>query len=98
MSYERGIRPMVHHLLVNYRVEISIRKDTTCQKTHIAKQLSIMKAPPSLIVRPRSTMERAIIHQARSTRRSPSISPVRHTKHRRRLTKNLYNRSNLQLE
>src|ERR1039457_6494992 len=57
-----------------------------------------MKTPPRLIGWPRSTMEKAIMHQARSTRRPPSITLVRRTKPRRRLTKNLDNRSNLQLE
>src|ERR1019366_2898028 len=70
----------------------------TWQKTRITKQRSIMKMPPRLIVWPRSTMERAIMQQARSTRRPPSSTLVRHTKPRRRLTKNLDNRSNLQLE
>jgi biotin synthase-related radical SAM superfamily protein len=40
----------------------------------------------------------AIMQQARSTRRPPSSTLVRHTTPRRRLTKNLDNRSNLQLE
>src|ERR1019366_5005770 len=71
---------------------------STWQKTRITKQLSIMKTPPRLIGWPRSTMERAIMHQARSTRRPPSITLVRHTKPRRRLTKNLNIRSSLRLE
>src|ERR1039457_196373 len=57
-----------------------------------------MKTPPRLIGWLRSTMERAIMNQARSTRRPPSITLVRHTKPRRRLTKNLNIRSSLQLE
>src|ERR1019366_5997364 len=77
-----------------YRFE----RTSTWHKTRITRQLSIMKTPPRLIGWLRSTMERAIMHQPRSTRRPPSITLVRHTKPRRRLTKNLYNRSNLQLE
>lgn len=74
------------------------QRTSTWQKTRITRQLSIMKTPPRLIGWLRSTMERAIMHQARSTRRSPSITLVRHTKPRRRLTKNLNIRSSLQLE
>src|ERR1017187_1478014 len=74
------------------------RRRSTWQKTRITKQLSIMRTQPRLIGWLRSTMERAIMQQARSTRRPPSSTLVRHTKPRRRLTKNLDNRSNLQLE
>src|SRR5450759_1900014 len=78
----------------NYRFQ----RTSTWQKTRITRQPSIMKTPPRLIGWLRSTMERAIMHQARSTRRPPSITLVRHTKPRRRLTKNLNTRSSLQLE
>src|ERR1019366_3251228 len=71
---------------------------STWHKTRITRQLSIMKTPPRLIGWLRSTMERAIMPQARSTRRPPSITLVRHTKPRRRLTKNLNIRSSLRLE
>src|ERR1035441_9875862 len=74
------------------------QRTSTWHKTRITRQLSIMKTPPRLIGWLRSTMERAIMQQARSTRRSPSSTLVRHTKPRRRLTKNLDNRSNLRSE
>src|ERR1035441_3373014 len=74
------------------------QRTSTWQKTRITRQLSIMKTPPRLIGWLRSTTERAIMHQARSTRRPPSITLARHTKPRRRLTKNLNIRSSLQLE
>src|ERR1017187_755788 len=74
------------------------QRTSTWHKTRITRQLSIMKTPPRLIGWLRSTMERAIMNQARSTRRPPSITLVRHTKPRRRLTKNLHIRSSLQLE
>src|ERR1017187_7460673 len=88
---------MVHKLLWAFReLKYRFQRTSTWQKTRITKQLSIMKTPPRLIVWLRRPMERAIMHQARSTRRPPSSTLVRDTKIRRRLTRNLYNRSNLQ--
>ena len=66
--------------------------------TRITKQLSIMTTPRRPIVRLRSTMERSTMRLERSTRRPTSNTLVRHTKPRRRPTKNPDNRSSLQLE